>query len=291
MVHFSRPLTSREFKIMLQTKHFTNRLKGINEISRLIESIIEKQGGKFKAPNKYKEVERTTWFLDTKDFELYRDKKFLLRIRKEKESGLCEVTLKCRHPDRYVCALYDLSVAEDVETKFKDDFKTKFEEDIVTSKMTDGTTTSVSKFSLSASFEDKEEPDFGKIKDLVSFFPDLELEGIGSNEQLTRVNNFEATEISSKIGTITFSGDDSEIEPELNLWYSSTEESPLIVEFTFKCKAAKQDNDKDKGVLLEKYSKKLILGASQFYESLQKDDNIIDLDTTKTKTDYVYLDK
>jgi hypothetical protein len=268
-------------------------MKGIKEISSLVGSIVEKQGGKFKTPDKFKEEERTTWFLDTNAYELYRDKKFLLRIRKAKESGLYEVTLKCRHPDRYVCALYDLSVAEDIEAKFKDDFKTKFEEDIVTSKMTDGSATSVSKFSLSASFEDKEKPNFGKIKDLISFFPDLELEGISSNEPLTRVNNFEAVEISSKIGTITFSGDDTEIEPELNLWYSTTEEKPLIVEFTFKCKAAKQDNDKDKdkGVLLEKYSKKLVLGASHLYESLQKDDNILDLDTTKTKTDYVYLDK
>ncbi len=293
MAHSPRPLTSREFKIMLQTKHFTNKMKGIKEISSLIGSIVEKQGGKFKASDKYKEEERTTWFLDTKAYELYRDKKFLLRIRESKVSGLYEVTLKCRHPDRYVCALYDLSVAEDIEAKFKDDFKTKFEEDIVTSKMTDGSATSVSKFSLSASFEDKEKPNFGKIKDLISFFPDLELEGISSNEPLTRVNNFEAVEISSKLGTITFSGDDTEIEPELNLWYSTTEEKPLIVEFTFKCKAAKQDNDKDKdkGVLLEKYSKKLVLGASHLYESLQKDDNILDLDTTKTKTDYVYLDK
>jgi hypothetical protein len=54
MAHSSRPLTSREFKIMLQTKHFTNKIKGINEISRLIESIIEKQDGKFKPPNTMK---------------------------------------------------------------------------------------------------------------------------------------------------------------------------------------------------------------------------------------------
>ena len=294
MAHSARPLTSREFKIMLQTKHFTDRLKGVKEISSLIKRMVEEQGGKFKAPDKYKEEERTTWFLDTKEYDLYRDKKFLLRIRKEKESGIYDITLKCRHSDRYVCALYDLSVAEDIENKFENDFKTKFEEDIVTTKMTDATTTSISKFSLSASFEGKEKPDFGKIKDLVSFFPDLELEGIDYNERLTPVNNFKATEISSKIGTITFSGDDTEIEPELNLWYSADKEDKiLIVEFTFKCKASKQDNDKekDKGVLLEKYPKKLVLGASQFYESLQKDENIVDLDTTKTKTDYAYSNK
>jgi hypothetical protein len=288
MAHSNRPLTSREFKIMLQTDHFTDRKKGVKEISSIIESIIEKQGGKFEAPNNYDEVERRTWFLDTNAYELYCDKKFLLRIRKEKGSGVYDVTLKCRHPDRYVCALYDLSAAEDAETKFK----TKFEEDIITSKMTDGSVTSISKFSLSATLEDKEIPDFKKIKDLVSIFPNLELGGIGFNEPLTVVNNFKAIEISSKIGAITFSDDDNDVVPELNLWYSPTEdEKPLIIEFTFKCKATKHDKDKDEETFLEKYPKKLVLGASKFYESLQKCNNIIDLDTTKTKTDFVYQKK
>jgi hypothetical protein len=104
------------------------------------------------------------------------------------------------------------------------------------------------------------------------------------------VNNFEATEISSKIGTITFSDDDTVIIPELNLWYSKGEK-PLIIEFTFKCEATKstdKDKDKDKEMILEQYPKKLALGASKFYESLQKCNKVIDLDTSKTKTDYVY---
>ena len=61
--------------------------------------------------------------------------------------------------------------------------------------------TSISKFSLSASLEGKQIPDFNTIKDLVSIFPNLELGGIDSNETLTTVNNFKAIEISSKIGT------------------------------------------------------------------------------------------
>ena len=48
-------------------------------------------------------------------------------------------------------------------------------------------------------------------------------------------------------------------------------EPPRIIEFTFKYKATKQDKDKDKDKeMLEKYPKKLVLGASKFYESLQK---------------------
>ena len=44
-------------------------------------------------------------------------------------------------------------------------------------------------------------------------------------------------------------------------------------------------------MLIEKYPKKLVLGASKFYEELQKRTSIVDLDTTKTKTDYVYKGK
>lgn len=293
MVHSNRPLTSREFKIMLQPNHFMNRRKGIKELSGIIESIIERQSGKFEAHNKDNEEERRTWFLDTTACELYCDKKFLLRIRKEKELGIYDVTLKCRHPDRYVCALYDLSRPEDAEPKFENHFNTKFEEDIMTDKMTDGRITSISKFSLSASLEGKQIPDFKTIKDLVSIFPNLELGGIDSNEPLTIVNNFKAIEITSKIGTITFSNDETDVEAELNLWYSpSQEEPPRIIEFTFKYKATKQDKDKDKDKeMLEKYPKKLVLGASKFYESLQKRNDIVDLDTTRTKTDFVYKKK
>ena len=274
MDNSNRPLTSREFKIMLRTDHFIDREKGMKEVSSIIEDISGRQGGKYEAPNSYDEVERRTWFLDTDDCELYCKKKFLFRIRKEKKSGKYEVTLKCRHSDRYVCALYDLSVSEDAETKFKDDLKTKFEEDIITGKMTDGSVTSISKFSHSATFEYTHIPEFKKIKDLSSIFPDLKLGGIDSDEPLAKVNNFEAIEISAEIGEITFSDDDTKVVPELNLWYSPAEENkPLIIEFTFKYKA------------------KHVLGASKFYEELQKRTSIVDLDTTKTKTDYVYKGK
>ena len=89
---------------------------------------------------------------------------------------------------------------------------------------------------------------------------------------------------------ITFPNDETDVEAELNLWYLSTEEETLlIVEFTFKYKATKQDKDKE--MLLEKYPKKLVLGASRFYKSLQKRNDIVDLDTTQTKTDFVYKKK
>jgi hypothetical protein len=61
--------------------------------------------------------------MDTSRYDL-NAKKFLFRIREEKETNEYNVTLKCRHHDRYVSALYDLS------SPIKN-MKTKFEEDII----------------------------------------------------------------------------------------------------------------------------------------------------------------
>src|SRR5690349_3483366 len=216
--------------------------------------------------------ERQAWYLDTNAYKLYCDNNFLLIIRKENNSEEYDVTLKCRHPDRYVSASYNLaSSVESIDIKFEEDIVIPF----------------ISKFSLSASLKGKQIPRFSTIQDVVTVFPGLDL-GIDTGEMLSKVNNFEVIEISSKIGKIKFSGDDTEIEPELNLWYSSTkDDKPLIVEFTFKCKAAKQD--KAEKMLLEEYSHSLVLDADSFYQSLQKD-KIVDKQTTKTKTktDFVY---
>ena len=136
MAHSNRPLTSREFKIMLDTNRFMDRKKGTKEISTIIESLIEKKGGKFNGDSE--EKERRTWYLDTNTYELYYNNNFLLRIRKEKKSEEYDVTLKCRHPDRYVSASHDLSSSvKGIEIKFEEDIVTPF----------------ISKFSLSASLK------------------------------------------------------------------------------------------------------------------------------------------
>lgn len=259
---------------MLDTNRFIDRKKGIHEISTIIERLIEGQGGIFKGD--VEEKERRTWYLDTNAYELYHNNNFLLRIRKKKKSDEYDLTLKCRHPDRYVSASYDLSSsAKDIEIKF--------EEDIITDKVNPF----ISKFSLSASLEDDQKLDFNTIKDLVSVFPGLDLE-IDANKTLTKVNNFEAIEISSEIGKITFAGDKT-VKAGLNLWYLSAEqETPMIVEFTFNYEAKKQDIENE--TLLEEYPHSLITGAGTFYKSLRMED-VVDLDTTKTKTDFVYQNK
>jgi hypothetical protein len=126
MAHSNRPLTSRECKIMLDTNRFMDRKKGTHEISTITERLIKGQGGNFMAD--VEEEERRTWYLDSNAYELYHNNNFLIRIRKKKNPDEYDLTLKCRHPDRYVSASYDL-------TSSVKDIEIKFEEDIVTDKL------------------------------------------------------------------------------------------------------------------------------------------------------------
>jgi hypothetical protein len=65
--------------------------------------------------------------------------KFLLRIRQEEETVEYNMTLKCRHADRYLAASYDLSSAnKNAQMKFDEDIRTPF----------------ISNSSLSVSFEE-----------------------------------------------------------------------------------------------------------------------------------------
>ena len=72
--HSDRPLTSREFKIILDRIRFIDEKKGIQELSALVEGLIEKQDAKFMKDIEGKE--RTTWYLDTNAYELYCNNNF-----------------------------------------------------------------------------------------------------------------------------------------------------------------------------------------------------------------------
>jgi hypothetical protein len=232
---------------------------------------IGNQNGEFEEEKDIEEKKRLTSYLDTNKFDL-NAKKFLFRIREEKETNEYNVTLKCRHPDRYVSALYDLS------SPMKNT-KAKFEEDIISPF--------VSKFSISSEFQDKQNPKIKSVGELQSLFPGLnELNDIPSTEGLTKVNDFEAIEVSCKIGKIIFENK-KDINAYLNLWYVSSEENtPVIIEFTFNY-SAKDPDKKSNGMLLEEFPRSLVREGDKLYMSLQEH-RIVDLDVAKTKTEYAY---
>jgi hypothetical protein len=257
---------------MLKPSEFNDLGKGIDKILDIIELQI---GQDVLLKKDIKEQKRRkTWYLDTSNFDL-NAKKFLLRIREEEGCGEYDTTLKCRHPDRYMSASYDLSSP----TK---NLQIKFEEDI--------TIPFVSKFSLSASFKENKMSALRNFNDLKHIFPNLNVNNISESESLKKVNNFEPNEISYKIGTIEFTNKKN-VNLYINLWYltyGDKKTTPLIVEFTFDY-GAKDQSGKNR-MLLEDFPHSIVRKADKFYLLLQKQ-KIADPNTTKTKTEYVYTYK
>ena len=113
---------------MLKAKEFGNREKAKQKkVILAIESQIRKQGGYIKD---IKENEFDVWYLDTQRREPNRNHNFFLRIREEQNSY--DITMKRRHPDRYISASYDLTHPANYSVLRSKGFK--FEEDITPSK-------------------------------------------------------------------------------------------------------------------------------------------------------------
>jgi hypothetical protein len=281
----SKSLDSREFKIILKPNLFKEFNSGIKKIQEVIDTEVKKLNGRFKSRDSdLKLKHRNTYYLDSSDFRL-NSKNFFLRIREDKKSRKYDVTLKCRHPDRYISSAYDLS-----DLKIYD---TKFEEDIIAPH--------ISKFSTSVNFEQDQKPKFNSIEELGSIFPGLISYDIGHGK-LSKVNNFEAEEISANLGKIVYDGkknnnkDDNKVTLLLNLWYSPKDESvPAIVEFTYSYRAIKpspsKSNKRNKdNKLIEEFPLSIVRNTYEFYKSLQKT-NVVDLRASKTKTEFAYTYK
>jgi hypothetical protein len=257
---------------MLKAKKFGNRDKAINKkVIPAINSQIQKQGADFK--ENIGEKECRVWYLDTKRHELNRNHNFFLRIREERNRY--DITLKCRHPDRYISASYDLSdPAHHSRLKFKG---FKFEEDI--------TTPFHSKFSSQAKFEDNKNPELKTFQDILSIYPDLMSLSIQPGENLKKVNKFVAEEISYKLGDIVFE-DGNKVLSEMSMWYlSDKDKSPVIVELDFDCNA--KEITESNQISLEEFPLSLVKNVNNLYSSLQRE-SIVDLAISKTKTEFAY---
>jgi uncharacterized protein YjbK len=259
------PISSREYKLFLNADRFRERSAGAEIFFKLIQFIVEKEGGKI-TDKKPKEERRLTSFLDTTDLALHR-RGFALRVRKElsPKPGF-QVDLKYRAPDRYLAAEQDLAVAPDRKSELK------FEEDILSPF--------VSKFSHSARIEPDELPALHLVKQAADLFTGLKKLALDENAVLATVNDFTAREVVIKLCKFTF-GDKEEIKTSLNFWYLDDSEAgyPLVAEFSFGYKAAEgQAADK-----LESFPIKTVEGAGRVFSAIQKQAGWLDTGgTTKT---------
>lgn len=278
MSHSNRSIAAREYKLILNNEQFEDREEGMKNFMDAIRGKLEalKNGGEAYLKEDRKEKKRSVWYLDTDDFKIKKNH-FLLRIRREKDEQYV-TSLKCRNPDRDIAASYDLS-------SNKQKIKTKFEEDIIKPF--------ASNFSLSISFDTKNEPDIQSFKDLESIFPGLSVLNINANEVFNKVNNFEAQELSCQIGKIKFGDGESTDDMSLEFWYlpgEVTKQIPLIVEFTFDYGVAQMDKESKsrREFMLEEFPMSLVRKADAFYYSLQDIKEFIGPENAKTKTQFAY---
>ena len=113
MTPTNRPITSREYKLMLNTERFRDRRAGAGLFWKLLTFLVENQGNEVisdQVDHLEKDAEkiRTTWYLDTPGYELQRAN-ITLRVREEPGAkNPFKVTLKFRAPDRYTAAGCDV---------------------------------------------------------------------------------------------------------------------------------------------------------------------------------------
>ncbi|POF28640.1 CYTH domain-containing protein [Roseibium marinum] len=254
-------ITSREYKLILNSGRFQDRNAGSEAFQDLIDFLAGQLGGEIKRQQK-EEMRRTT-YLDTQDFELRRAG-YALRLRHEKDDDDYKLTLKFRSPD--------LILAEDASVETTDDRRAemKFEEDLMPPFR--------SVFSRSSAIRFKKEPELSTVHDATGIFPALKRLGLAEKTKLLTVNGFRPAEIFRKLCKVDFRKADP-IKLGLSFWYAgNTDYWPLIAEcaFDFEWDPARERFDLDQ-----------VRRANELFRVLQKQPGWFDAEAT-TKTRYAY---
>ncbi|RIK40284.1 MAG: hypothetical protein DCC55_15530 [Chloroflexi bacterium] len=258
------PITSREYKLMLDASRFEQRQNSVATFWTLVSHLATKQGGKV-AEMQDEVEERRTWYLDTPEQALHQ-RGYSLRIRR---AGKHQVTLKYRSSDRYLAAACDVSSTLAG--------KTKFEEDVLPQQ---------SKFAHSNSVQSETMPALATVHQASLLFPGLQRLNIAGDTPLQRVGDFTAHEIVYRVGKIKFGGKPV-VKACLSFWYLDgiSLAMPLAVEFSFDydLPGSVQTGDGE----LEQFPLSVVAGATQLFRTLQK--YAVWLDSSgSTKTDFAY---
>jgi hypothetical protein len=255
---------------MLQTPTFAGSERQLlatarrlwNDFSRAVGPVVFESEGTLETIAK----ERLIVLLDT-DAQHLRANSYIFRVRRRLDGNRPEVTLKFRHPDRYIAESRQMkSLGISVTAKFEEDIKAPF----------------VSLYSLSGRGELGAAPVPSTLDDLTRLFPDLpkRLGDIDGRLPLSEVNGFTASELlvtgaTMRIGTKP----KVDIECALIVWYdkngSATE--PAAVEFSYRYGDAKGQ-----------YAGKVARRAFDIFETLQRELTEWVDPNPRTKTAFVY---
>lgn len=256
------PVTSREYKLMLNVDRFQDLKKGSEIFAGLLKFLIEKEGGEIKAGRL--EVEnRWTWYVDTPELALHR-RGFSFRIRQESDSF--QIMLKYRAADRYLSAAQDLACTLEGKQKFEEDLTPSF----------------ASKFSKSCSVRVEKLPALDSLRDVMNIFPGLGEHGLDDRDQLRTVNGLKAYETVFKLFKFSFERKQS-VKSALSFWALSETATgwPLVAEFSFDFDALEGNSDWD----LEDFPATTVAASNRLFRAVQRQAGWIDL-SMATKTSF-----
>lgn len=243
------PVTSREYKLLLNVERFKNRDEGSQMFLSLVEFFVTKEGGTI-VEKQNKEEKRRTSYLDTEELALHQ-RGFVLRLREEaKTPPEFQINFKYRSADRYLSAAQDVSSTQSATVKFEEDILLSF----------------VSKFSHSSSIKTNAPPDLSNLSRLASVFPAVNRLELQGDAAIKTVKGFKATEVVRKLCKFQFVKPPV-LKASLSFWYLTKEEIgwPLVAEFSFD-----YDTDEDpEADALEKFPSQVVEGANRFFAALQ----------------------
>ncbi|MGD1699019.1 hypothetical protein [Dapis sp. BLCC M229] len=228
---------SREYKIMLQKERFIGEQNDLlqkagefwKDFKGLIQDIVIDTDGSLNEVKK----ERKIRFYDTVD-RCIRKSNYVFRERVDINTGKREVTLKYRHPDRYISQDRDMTAAdvENGKTKFEEDIKLPF----------------IRLYSFSTKQPISDSKNLNKLNDPGELYPDFKkrLKSYQENVPIEVVGDFTAREI--VIAGADFQIRNSpkvEAECALIAWYDlgGEKDNPVVVEFSFKYENEKEEYD------------------------------------------------
>jgi hypothetical protein len=219
---------SREYKVMLKSERFTGLEAGLleqandfwNAFKESIRDIVLDTDGNL---NKI-EKQRLVRFYDSASHSLQKND-YVFRERIDLNSYKREVTLKFRHPDRYISQDRDMAAAnvENGKTKFEEDIKLPF----------------VTLYSFSTKQPISDSKLLNKMNDPGELYPDLKkrLKSYQGDELINIVRKFTAKELVIAGADLKI-GKNPKVEAEcaLIVWYkeSGEQDRPVVVEFSFK---------------------------------------------------------
>lgn len=265
----SEKITSREYKIMLRASRFQGTEQRAIQVasqfwqdfSAAVQKRVIDADGDLTTVDK----RRTIRFYDTFTNAL-RQNDYVLRERGNLDKEEREVTLKFRHPDRYIAQDRNMDAADKGagESKFEEDIKPPF----------------IKLYSFSTKQPVKGST-LRSLKDAIKLFPGLneELEDCQGSDPLQVVGNFTAYELVLSGASFQIRREPrEEAECALVLWYDqgTQDKTPVVAEFSYKYGDAE-----------ERYSSKAARRAYGVFETLQGMEDWLDTDS-QTKTAYVY---